>query len=200
MWQQNYEPLSGSLGLSAIVAAIPILVLFYMLGVIRKPAWMAASAALAAAFVLALLVYGMPVQLAVMSALTGAAFGLFPIAWIVFSLHHALPASGRHRQVRNHQGFGRRPDQRPPAAGPAHRLFVRRVHRRRGRVRSAGRRGGRDAGRPRVLAFLCGRDLPAREHGAGGVRVDRHSGDRPLPASPGCRCCRSARWSDASAR
>ena len=33
MWQQNYEPLSGSLGLSAIVAAIPILVLFYMLGV-----------------------------------------------------------------------------------------------------------------------------------------------------------------------
>ena len=25
MWQQNYEPLSGSLGLSAVVAAIPIL-------------------------------------------------------------------------------------------------------------------------------------------------------------------------------
>ena len=44
MWQQNYEPLSGSLGLSAVVAAIPILVLFYMLGVIRKPAWMAATA------------------------------------------------------------------------------------------------------------------------------------------------------------
>jgi lactate permease len=85
MWQQNYEPLSGSLGLSAVIAAIPILVLFYMLGVIRKPAWMAAVSALAAAFVLALLVYGMPVQLAVMSTLNGAAFGLFPIAWIVFS-------------------------------------------------------------------------------------------------------------------
>jgi lactate permease len=84
MWQQNYEPLSGSLGLSAVIAAIPILVLFYMLGVIRKPAWMAAVSALGAAFVLALIVYRMPVQLAVMSTLNGAAFGLFPIAWIVF--------------------------------------------------------------------------------------------------------------------
>ena len=85
MWQQNYEPLNGSLGLSAGVAAIPILVLFFMLGVIRKPAWMAAISALAAAFVLALIVYRMPVQLAVMSAVDGAAYGIFPIAWIVFS-------------------------------------------------------------------------------------------------------------------
>ena len=85
MWQQNYEPLGGSLGLSAGVAAIPILVLFYMLGVKRKPAWMAAIAALAAAIVLALSVYRMPVRLAVISTLNGAAFGLFPIAWIVFS-------------------------------------------------------------------------------------------------------------------
>ena len=85
MWQQNYEPLNGSLGLSAIVAAIPILVLFFMLGVIRKPAWMAAISALASALVLALIVYGMPVQLAVMSAIAGAAYGIFPIAWIVFS-------------------------------------------------------------------------------------------------------------------
>lgn len=85
MWQQNYEPLSGSLGLSAVVAAVPILVLFFMLGVIRKPAWMAAVTALGAAFVLALIVYRMPVQLAVMSAVAGAAYGIFPIAWIVFS-------------------------------------------------------------------------------------------------------------------
>ena len=85
MWQQNYEPVGGSLTLSALVAAIPIVVLFVMLGVRRKPAWMAALAALAVAFVLALFAYGMPVQLALMSALTGAAYGVFPIAWIVFS-------------------------------------------------------------------------------------------------------------------
>ena len=85
MWQQNYEPLAGSLGLSALVAAIPILVLFFMLGIKRKPAWMAALTALVSALVVALLVYQMPVQLAVMSSLFGAAFGIFPIAWIVFS-------------------------------------------------------------------------------------------------------------------
>ena len=85
MWQQNYEPVGGSLGLSAAVASIPILVLFFMLGVRRKPAWMAALTALSVAFVLALLAYRMPPQLAIMSTLTGAAYGLFPISWIVFA-------------------------------------------------------------------------------------------------------------------
>ena len=85
MWQHNYEPVGGSLGLSAIVAAIPILVLFLMLGVFRKPAWMAAMSALGSAFVIALAVYGMPAQLALISTIFGAAFGVFPIAWIVFA-------------------------------------------------------------------------------------------------------------------
>src|SRR2546425_7704404 len=85
MWQHNYQPVGGNLGLSALVAAIPILVLFYMLGVRRKPTWMAASTALAAAWVVALTVYGMPVKYALMSTLNGAAFGMFPIAWIVFA-------------------------------------------------------------------------------------------------------------------
>jgi len=85
MWQHNYEPVGGSLGVSALVAAIPIFVLFFMLGVRRKPAWMAASAALVSALLVALLIYRMPVQLALTSAVYGAAFGIFPIAWIVFS-------------------------------------------------------------------------------------------------------------------
>src|SRR5215213_5506935 len=85
MWQQNYEPVGGSLGLSALVAAIPIFVLFIMLGIMRKPAWMSALAALGTAMVVSLFVYGMPVQLAVVSTLYGAAFGIFPISWIVFS-------------------------------------------------------------------------------------------------------------------
>jgi lactate permease len=85
MWQHNYEPLSGSLGLSAVVAAVPILVLFLMLGVLRKPAWMSALSALISALLVALAVYGMPVKLALISMIYGAAFGLFPIAWIVFA-------------------------------------------------------------------------------------------------------------------
>ena len=58
MWQQNYEPVGGSLIASTLVASIPIGVLFFMLGVRRKPAWMAALTALAVAFVLALVAYG----------------------------------------------------------------------------------------------------------------------------------------------
>jgi lactate permease len=67
------------------VAAIPIIVLFVMLGALRKPAWISALTALGSAFVIALAAYGMPAQLAVMSTFFGAAFGMFPIAWIVFS-------------------------------------------------------------------------------------------------------------------
>jgi len=85
MWQHNYAPLNGSLGLSAVVAALPIFVLFLMLGVFRKPAWMSALAALAAAFLVSLGVYGMPLNLALISVMYGAAFGIFPIAWIVFA-------------------------------------------------------------------------------------------------------------------
>jgi lactate permease len=85
MWRHNYEPIAGSLGLSAIAAAVPIFVLFLMLGVLRKPAWMSALAALGSALLVALAVYGMPVQLALISAVYGAAYGLFPIAWVVFA-------------------------------------------------------------------------------------------------------------------
>src|SRR5688572_28870888 len=85
MWQHNYEPIGGSLGLSTAAAAIPILVLFVMLGVMRKPAWMAAMTALASALIVALFGYNMPAQMAIISTLYGAAFGIFPIAWIVFA-------------------------------------------------------------------------------------------------------------------
>jgi lactate permease len=85
MWQHNYEPIAGSLGLSALAAAVPIVVLFVMLGVLRKPAWVSALTALGSALVIALAVYGMPVGLAIISTIYGAAYGLFPIAWIVFT-------------------------------------------------------------------------------------------------------------------
>ena len=85
MWEHNYQPVGGSLALSALVAAIPLLVLFFMLGVKRKPAWMSASTALGTALLVSLLGFKMPVSLAVTSLVYGAAFGVFPIAWIVFT-------------------------------------------------------------------------------------------------------------------
>jgi len=85
MWQHNYEPIGGSLGLSAPVAAIPIVVLFLMLGVFRKAAWISALSALVSALIVALAAYGMPAKLAVIATIYGAAYGVFPIAWIVFA-------------------------------------------------------------------------------------------------------------------
>ncbi|HXP84160.1 MAG TPA: lactate permease LctP family transporter [Bryobacteraceae bacterium] len=85
MWTQNYTPLNGSLALSALAAALPLLVILLMLGLWRKPSWMAGLSGCAAAFVVALLVYQMPAGLAVSSALLGVANGILPIGWIVFS-------------------------------------------------------------------------------------------------------------------
>jgi lactate permease len=85
MWSQTYTPIGGSLALSALVAAIPIFVLLYLLGIARKPAWIASLCGLASALLVALFAYGMPVGLAVSSALYGAANGMLPIGWIVFT-------------------------------------------------------------------------------------------------------------------
>jgi len=84
MWQQVYLPVADSLALSALVAALPIVVMLVMIGVLRKPPWAAALAGLGTAFTIAIAVYGMPTGLAVNSVTFGAAFGLFPICWIVF--------------------------------------------------------------------------------------------------------------------
>jgi L-lactate transport len=85
MWQQNYTPVADSLPLSALVAAFPIFALLILIGIIRKPAWMASLIGLAAAAVVAVTVYGMPLDRLFSAIAYGAAFGLFPIGWVVFS-------------------------------------------------------------------------------------------------------------------
>lgn len=84
MWQQSYTPVADSLMASALCACFPIAVLLYLLGVARKPAWVAALSGLAAAIVVALFEYRMPVGPMLGAITYGAAFGLFPIGWIVF--------------------------------------------------------------------------------------------------------------------
>jgi L-lactate transport len=84
MWNHDYAPIAGSLGWSALVAALPIAALLIALGVLRLSAWKSGLIGLIASLLLALFAYHMPVALALDSAFYGAAFGLFPIAWIVF--------------------------------------------------------------------------------------------------------------------
>ncbi|MGA3018227.1 MAG: L-lactate permease [Bryobacteraceae bacterium] len=82
-WIQIYTPVGGSLGLSALVAALPVVVLLGLLAFGHVMAHWAALSGLAASLAVAILVFGMPARLAGSAALMGAAYGLFPIGWIV---------------------------------------------------------------------------------------------------------------------
>ena len=83
MYTQDFSPVSDSLGLTAIFAVLPLLTLFVLLGGLKMKAHRAALISLGVATAVALTVYGMPVDQTGLSAAEGAAFGLFPIMWIV---------------------------------------------------------------------------------------------------------------------
>jgi lactate permease len=85
IWSQVYDPM-GSMLLSTLLAAIPVVVLLGAIGIFEMRAHLAALLGLASALVVAVLAFGMPVQMAGMSALYGAGFGLMPIGWIILNV------------------------------------------------------------------------------------------------------------------
>ena len=122
MWQHNYEPVGEVSAYPHGRPRIPILVLFYMLGVKRKPAWMAAMTALAAHWSWRSSATACRSRWRSSRRCTGwrSASSRSPGS---VRLDHAVSAGGRYRQVRDHQGLGRRPDQRSAPAGNVHRLL-----------------------------------------------------------------------------
>lgn len=82
-WTQVYSPVAGNLFFSALVASIPVVVLLGLLAFFHMRAHLAAMIGLAVSLLIAIAVYQMPVTLALASAANGAAYGLFPIGWIV---------------------------------------------------------------------------------------------------------------------
>src|SRR6266852_6340873 len=102
-FHQQYQPVFNSLLLSAIVAGLPLYVLFYMLAVRRMKAWICAIAAMFTAFVLSWLVWKMPFGITLGTATEGMAFGLWPISWIVLNavfFHNLTVASGDFDVIR----------------------------------------------------------------------------------------------------
>ena len=96
-FHQVYQPVVDSILLSALVAGLPLYVLFVLLAILRLPAWICALAAMLTAFVLGWLVWGMPFGISVGTATEGMAFGLWPISWIVLNavfFHNLTVASG----------------------------------------------------------------------------------------------------------
>ncbi|WP_051553418.1 L-lactate permease [Desulfobulbus elongatus] len=84
-WIQNYTPVGESIGMSALVAAIPLVVIFVCLAVLKMKAHKAALLAVASAFAIAVAVWDMPAKLAGLAFGQGAAFGLFPVFYIVLT-------------------------------------------------------------------------------------------------------------------
>ncbi len=82
-WEQGYLLFGRGVALSSAIAALPILAVLLLLGVFRRAAWIAGTVGLIVALLVAVTCYRMPPALAISSALYGAAFGLFPISWIV---------------------------------------------------------------------------------------------------------------------
>src|SRR3954454_17705575 len=108
MYRQVYDPVSGSLGLTTIFAVLPLVTLFVLLGGLRTKAQWAALAALAVSMLVALIVYSMPVGQVLDAGVEGAAFGLFPIMWIVVNaiwIYNMTRESGHFAVLR--RSFGR---------------------------------------------------------------------------------------------
>lgn len=107
MYQPVIAPL-GSLTISALVALLPLLVMFLTLGVLKWKAHWAGLTSLATAIIVAVAAFKMPFDLAVLAGTQGAVFGLFPITWIVLTaiwLYQVTVVSGRFEDLRNTFGL-----------------------------------------------------------------------------------------------
>ena len=84
-FQPDIESVGGSLTASALIAALPLATLFVMLGWLRITAWISGLVSLLVALLVAVVGFGMPFDQAVGVSVWGAAFGFFPIMWIVIN-------------------------------------------------------------------------------------------------------------------
>ncbi len=199
MWPQSYAPVAGSLQLSALVAVLPVFVVLLLLGVLRKPAWVAAIAGFIASAIISVAVYNMPVVLAVSSALYGAANGMLPIGWIVFTailLYRVTVDTGKFDIIKD--SLGSVTSNRSMQALLIAFAFGG-VHRRRRRFRHTRSDRRRHASRPGVPPVFSRQRLPAGEHRPSSVRIDRHASnhvaarDEPADRRPLRRCRPSLR-------
>lgn len=85
VFTQQAAPIAGSLALSALLAAVPLALLFVLLGVFKMKAWLASLIGLGTAIVIAIIGWGMPTMMALSATAEGAFYGAFPIMWILLN-------------------------------------------------------------------------------------------------------------------
>src|SRR5471030_2769170 len=104
MFHQLLTPVGHSLAFSFLVAALPVITILVLLGVLRRPAWQAALAGLVVGLLIAIFPWQMPAGLALDSVLNGSVFALWPVMWIVITallLYNIAVRSGRFEAFRN---------------------------------------------------------------------------------------------------
>ena len=102
-WQQPLNPLNN-LNLSALVAILPVLVIFWALIIKKTKGYIASLLASLIAILVAIFIYGMPVKLALLSFSHGAFYGLFPICWIIITvifLFNIIVKSGQFEIIKH---------------------------------------------------------------------------------------------------
>jgi lactate permease len=102
-WVQETAPVSGIV-LSALIAAIPIVFIFWALIIKKMKGYKASILTALIALIIAVAVYGMPVKLALLSAFHGVLYGFFPICWIIIGavfLYNVTVKSGQFEIIKN---------------------------------------------------------------------------------------------------
>jgi len=104
MFEQLLTPVGGSLLLSFLVAALPVVTVLVLLGVFRRAAWQASLAGLVVGLIIAVAVWQFPIGLALTTIANGAVFAVWPIMWIVVNallLYNIAVESGRFDAFRD---------------------------------------------------------------------------------------------------
>ena len=102
-WFAQTDAVGGSLGLSALVAALPLVAFFVMLLGVKARAHVSAIVALIVSILVAVIGFTMPVDLALMSAVRGGLYGLFPIVFVILMaiwFYQVTVLSGRFEDLR----------------------------------------------------------------------------------------------------
>jgi lactate permease len=105
-WTREINPFNN-ISISALMAVIPILFIFWALIIKKMKGYLASLFTMIIALIVAILVYKMPVNLALLSGLQGALYGFFPICWIIIAavfLYNVSVASGQFEIIKSFMG------------------------------------------------------------------------------------------------
>jgi lactate permease len=127
MYQQIFDPVAHSLSWSALFAALPLLTLFVLLGVLRWEARWASLTALAVSIIVAIGIYRMPLGQSLSGAAEGAAVGFFPILWVGINaiwVYKLTEVSGHSVALRRTASRVQFPERRCAGAGSIDRILL----------------------------------------------------------------------------